>query len=202
MIMKAEDQLTNEKSLDIIRQMIENARQRVTDDGVSWLFWGSMIFLASIATYFFILFDYPNVFLGWNIFAVITIIVLSYQFIRPKKKNVRTYVDDLLRLFSLGFIICMFTIIISVNVAVSPNEGFGYFLMIYAFLMLLQGGALSFRPLLIGAGVNWAGAIAIFINHDFKYDMLITAAAVLIGYIIPGLILHRRARATKTANQS
>ncbi len=41
---------------------------------------------------------------------------------------------------------------------------------------------------MIGAAVNWAGAIAMFINKDFKYDMLIMAAAVLIGYIIPGLL--------------
>lgn len=62
--------------------------------------------------------------------------------------------------------------------------------MIYAFLMLIQGGAMKFKPLMIGAAVNWIGAIAIFLNQDFKYDMLITAAAVFIGYIIPGLLLR------------
>jgi hypothetical protein len=64
--------------------------------------------------------------------------------------------------------------------------------MLYAFLMLIQGGALKFRPLMIGAAVNWIGAIAIFVNKDFKYDMLITATAVFIGYIIPGLILRSK----------
>lgn len=78
------------------------------------------------------------------------------------------------------------------NVLKNVNSGFGYLLMLYAFLMLIQGGALKFRPLLIGAAVNWIGAIAIFINEDFKYDMLISAAAVFIGYIIPGLVLRSK----------
>ena len=47
---------------------------------------------------------------------------------------------------------------------------------------------------MIGAVVNWVGAIAMFINKDFKYDMLIMAAAVLIGYIIPGLLLWLKYR--------
>ncbi len=94
-----------------------------------------------------------------------------------------------MKLVDISFIISMFTIIISMNVAVKPNEGFGFFLMIFASLMLIQGGAVKSRSLMVGAAVNWAGAIAIFINKDFKYDMLIMAGAVLIGYIIPGILL-------------
>lgn len=195
--MPTEEQLTNEKSLDLIRHMIDAAKQKVTDNGVGWLLWGTMIFLASLSTYFLILYSYADIFLGWNIFGIITVVLLSYQFLRPKKKAVRTYVDDLLRLFDLGFIICMFTIILSINISVKANDGFGYFLMIYAFLMLIQGGVLQFTPLKVGAAVNWAGAIAIFINKDFKYDMLITAGAVLVGYIIPGLMLLYRAKSGK-----
>jgi Flp pilus assembly protein TadB len=62
--------------------------------------------------------------------------------------------------------------------------------MVYAFLMLIQGGALKFKPLFIGAVINWAGAVVMFYVKDLKYDMLITAAAVFIGYIIPGLMLR------------
>lgn len=199
--MQTEEQLSNEKSLDLIRQMIDAAKQKVTDNGVGWLLWGTMIFLASLSTYFLMLVNSPHLFLGWNIFGFVTIPLLCYQLLRPKKKVVRTYVGDLLRLFDLGFIICMFTIILSINISVRPNEGFGYFLMIYAFLMLIQGGVLQFTPLKIGAAVNWAGAIAIFICKDFKYDMLITAAAVLMGYIIPGIILLSRSKAAKARSQ-
>ena len=60
--------------------------------------------------------------------------------------------------------------------------------------MLVKGGALKSRALMIGAAVNWAGALAIFVNKEFRYDMLIMAGAVLAGYIIPGLLLRNQYR--------
>ena len=187
--MENDQSLSKEKSLEIIQQMINQAKSNITDNGLGWLLWGTMIFLASLLTYFFIYTNADNIFLGWNFFGIITIILLSYEFFKPKKEKVRTYVDDLLRLVDIGFTICLFTVIFSINFAENPNAGFGFFLMIFAFQMLLKGGAVKSRSLMIGAAVNWAGAIAMFINKDFKYDMLIMAAAVLIGYIIPGLLL-------------
>ena len=155
-----------------------------------------MIIFASVSTFVFIQTGAKDIFLGWNIFGIFTIVMLSYDMFKPKRKTVRTYISDLLRLVDIGFIACIFTIIFSINVAVDPNSGFGFFLMIFAFLMLIKGGAVKSRSLMIGAAVNWAGAIAMFLNKDFKYDMLIMAAAVLIGYIVPGFLLwqqHRRA---------
>jgi hypothetical protein len=187
-----EKQLTEHESFALINQMISKAKNEITDNGFGWLLWGGMIFLASISTYFIIEFnlDVP-LFLGWNIFGLIAIPLMIYDVIREKKRvRTRTYVDELLYLFGVGFTICIFIIILSMNVSVDPNEGFAFFLMVYGFLMLIQGGAIRFRPLLIGAMINWAGAIAIFFNKEFKYDMLITAAAVFIGYIIPGLMLR------------
>ena len=192
--MSNDQQLSNEKSLEIIHQMINQAKTNITDNGLSWLLWGIMIFLASLSTYFFLYIGSDNIFLGWNIFGIVTIILLLYDIFRPKKKLVSTYVSDLMKLVDIGFIICLFTIIFSINVAVGANGGFGFFLMIFAFMMLIKGGAIKSRSLMIGAVVNWAGAIAMFINKEFKYDMLIMAAAVLIGYIIPGILLWRQYR--------
>lgn len=193
MIME-EKPLSEKESFDIIYQMIGNARNNITDNGFGWLLWGSMIFLAAMSTFIFIQTGYKNIYIGWNIFGIISLILLAYNIARPKKKGlVRTYVDDLLRLFDIGFAFFLFTIIFSINAgAVAPAGGFAYFLMIYAFLMLIQGGALKFVPLTVGAVVNWLGAIAIFILKDFKYAMLITAAAVLAGYILPGIILWKK----------
>ncbi|MBP9099025.1 MAG: hypothetical protein KBF74_09440 [Ferruginibacter sp.] len=198
--MAKDQQMTNQQSLEIIQQMIAQAKTNITDSGFGWLLWGTMIFLTCISTYIFIDIGSENIFLGWNIFGLITVILLTYDIIKHKKKQARTYVDDLLKLVDIGFIICLFTIIISINVAVSPNSGFGFFLMIFAFLMLIKGGVVKSNSLIIGAVVNWAGAIAIFINKEFRYDMLIMAAAVLIGYIIPGLQLRSKYRKSIPGN--
>jgi len=199
--MQNDQQLTREKSLEIIQQMINQAKTNITDNGMGWLLWGTMIFLASLSTYFFLDIGAENIFLGWNIFGAVTIVLLIYDIVKPGKKTVRTYVDDLLRVVNIGFFICLFIIILSINISVSPNSGFGFFLMIFAFLMLIKGGAIKSRSLMIGAAVNWAGAIAIFINKEFKYDMLIMAGAVLIGYIIPGLLLWLQYRRSTINNK-
>lgn len=200
--MSNDQPLSNEKSLEIIHQMINQAKTNITDSGLGWLLWGTMIFLASLSTYFFIYLGSDNIFLGWNIFGVITIVLLTYEILKPKRKPVRTYVDDLLRLVDIGFILCLFTVIFSINVAVSPNSGFGFFLMIFACQILIKGGAIRSRSLQVGAAVNWAGAIAIFLNKEFKYDMLIMAAAVLIGYIIPGLLLRAQYKKQQTQSKT
>jgi hypothetical protein len=188
-----EKELSGQESLQLIQSMIQAARQEVRDNGWGWLFWGWMIFLAAISTFFIIEFDAGNVFLPWNIFGICAIVLMVYGLVKPRPKGrVKTYVDDLLRYFDIGFTICIFLIIFSINVGVKPNYGFGYFLMVYGFLMLIQSGLLKFRPLLTGAMVNWLGAAGIFLNPVFKYDMLITAAAVLIGYIIPGYLLRAK----------
>jgi hypothetical protein len=187
-----EKPLTQQESLALINQMIRKAKNEASDNGLGWLLWGVMIFLASISTYVILQFNLNvNAFMGWNVFGLIGIPIMAYNLIRNKRAvKTRTYVDELLYLFDVGFAICLFVIILSMNIHVDPSDGFAYLLMVYAFLMLIQGGALKFKPLFIGAVINWAGAVVMFYVKDLKYDMLITAAAVFIGYIIPGLMLR------------
>lgn len=183
------EQLSTEKSLELIQQMISQAKNNITDNGLGWLVWGTMIFLSALSTYIFIYTSSDHIFLGWNIFGLITIILLTYDLFKPKQKKVSTYIDDLLRLVDIGFIISLFITILAINISVIPSSGFAFFLVIFAFFLLLKGGAVKSRSLMTGAVVNWAGAIAMFFVKEFKYDMLIMAAAVLLGFIIPGLIL-------------
>ena len=189
-----EKQLTGHESLALINEMISKAKHEIKDNGAGWLLWGGMIFLAAMTTYVIIQFQLDiDLYIGWNVFGIIAIPLLIYSLVKGKKKpGTRTYVDEMLHYFDIGFTICLFIVIISINIANNPGVGFGYFLMVYAFLMLIQGAALRFRPLFIGAIINWAGAIGIFVVEQFKYDMLITAAAVFAGYIIPGLLLRNQ----------
>jgi len=178
--------------MEIINQMITQAKTNITDNGLSWLLWGSMLFLTSLATFCFITIGAENIFLGWNIFGLVTIVLLAYGIFKPRKKLVKTYIGELMKLVDIGFVISIFTVIFAMNIAVSPNSGFGFLLMVFSFFMLVKGGAAKSKVLMLGALVNWAGAIAMFINKDFRYDMLIMAIAIFIGYIIPGIIMWRQ----------
>ena len=187
--MANDQQLSNEKSLEIIHQMINQAKENISDSGLSWLLWGTMLMLASVSTFIFINTGSANLFLGWNVFGAVTIVLLAYDALKPRKKKVKTYMDELMMMVDIGFFVCIFVIILSINISVTPGNGFGYMLMVFAFLMLIKGSAAKSKALIVGAVVNWIGAIGIFLNKEFKYDMLIMAGAVLVGYIIPGTLL-------------
>ncbi|MBS1734720.1 MAG: hypothetical protein JST02_15620 [Bacteroidetes bacterium] len=196
--MRKEEPLSGEQSMQIIHQMISQAKNNYSENGVSWLLWGILLFLASMSTYIFIDIKASDIFMGWNIFGVASIILLLYRvFSKPLKKQVKTYVDDLMKMVDLGFIACMGIVILAINInAVSPRAGFCFLLMLFAFLMIIKGGAIRSRSLQVGAVVNWLGALGILLVPEFKHVMLIVAAAVLTGYIIPGILLMRKYKTT------
>ncbi|MFN8247529.1 MAG: hypothetical protein U0T68_01110 [Ferruginibacter sp.] len=196
--MRKEEPLSGEQSMQIIHQMISQAKNNYSENGVSWLLWGILLFLASMSTYVFIDIKASDIFMGWNIFGIASIALLLYRvFSKPLKKQVKTYVDDLMKMVDLGFIACMGIVILAINInAVSPRAGFCFLLMLFAFLMIIKGGAIRSRSLQVGAVVNWLGALGILLVPEFKHVMLIVAAAVLTGYIIPGILLMRKYKTT------
>ena len=196
--MRKEEPLSGEQSMQIIHQMISQAKNNYSENGVSWLLWGILLFLASMSTYVFIDIKASDIFMGWNIFEIASIALLLYRvFSKPLKKQVKTYVDDLMKMVDLGFIACMGIVILAINInAVSPRAGFCFLLMLFAFLMIIKGGAIRSRSLQVGAVVNWLGALGILLVPEFRHVMLIVAAAVLTGYIIPGILLMRKYKTT------
>jgi hypothetical protein len=84
-------------------------------------------------------------------------------------------------------------IIISMNVGVPPVKGFSLLLGLYGFWILVYGAALDFKPSIMGAYLTWGfGFAGLFLENDqFDITMLLHAAAVLLGYIIPGHIANR-----------
>jgi hypothetical protein len=76
---------------------------------------------------------------------------------------------------------------------------FGFYFVLYAFWMYIHGSATGFKPLIAGAFFNWAAALGIFFLTDFRHIMIISAVAVLAGYIIPGYIQRHQYNKSVTA---
>ena len=71
-------------------------------------------------------------------------------------------------------------------------------LMVYGLWLFISGGAIKFKPLIIGGIINWLiGIISFFVPFDLQ--LLLLAAAVLLGYIIPGYMLKAKFQKLKTA---
>jgi hypothetical protein len=191
--MQDNKEMTQQESLMIIQQMIQTAKQEQKDDGRGWIIWGWMLFLASILTVINSYYNWVNNFFFWNAIGLLTIpLMLVERFLMKKTGKVKTYTATLFEKLNTGFFICILFIIVSMNIGVSPVKGFALLIGLYGFWILIYGAALDFKPSIIAAYIVWAfGAIALF-QIDFNTVMLLHAAAVLCGYIIPGHVANIR----------
>jgi Flp pilus assembly protein TadB len=186
-----EKNLSEEESLGLINQMIRVARDEHRESGEGWLIWGWLLFIASVLS---VVFSWSGMgrYIGFTWTAMLALGMVIYLFGHVRKqqmKKVKTYVQELLDKLGTAFFVSLFLMIAASNIRGDQSFGFGYYYILYAFWMYIHGSAIRFKPLLVGALVNWAAAIAIFLIKDFSYDMIVSAIAVLVGYLIPGYML-------------
>jgi hypothetical protein len=190
-----EKKLTEHESLQIIQNMIEVAKQEHRESGAGWLIWGWLLFIASI-TSAILMYLNEGKYIAWvwtTMLITGMIIYVIARFMSSRVTGAKTYMGELLDKLGNGFFISLFIIIAASSISHS-TFAFGYYYILYAFWMFIYGSALRFRPLIVGAFVNWAAALAIFIIDDFMYDMIVSAVAILVGYLIPGYILRAEFR--------
>lgn len=197
-----EKQISGQESLAIIQQMINTAKKEQKDNGMGWIIWGWLLFLASVLTWVNIKLQWQKTWFFWNLFGALTLVVLLYQVIRysffRRKDKVRTYMKDLFEKLNVGFFIQLFFVILAMNLGVSPLKGFAILIGTYGFWILIYGALLDFKPSIIGAFVTWAFGIGALFAESFEQTMILHGAAVLFGYIIPGHIAYKEFKKLST----
>jgi len=191
---KDDEQLSHEQSLGLIEQMIAAAKNEHQEKGDGWLIWGWLLFIASTTSIACMLLKQTNI-IRW-IWTGMLFVGLAIGFVlslrRKRTGVVTTYVQELLRKLGTGFFISLF-LMIAASFFTKSNMAFGYYYILYAFWMFIHGSAIRFRPLIVGAFVNWLAALAIFYTSDnFLHVMIISSIAILCGYLIPGYMLRRQ----------
>jgi len=192
--MQEEKQLTQQESFLIIQQMIETAKHEQKDNGKGWIIWGWQLFFASVLMVINLKTHWVSTYFFWNIFGGISLLfllysVLKYLFFKPRER-VKTYTRDIFQRLNIGFFTSLMFIIVAINVGIDPKIGFPLLINLYGFWVLIYGTALNFKPSVIGAFVTWALGFAGLFVKTFEWVMIIHAAAVLCGYIIPGHIAN------------
>lgn len=184
--------MTGEDSLKIIQQMIEVAKDEQHDRGDGWLIWGWILFSVSVISAIFIKTGMGR-YIGtaWTAALVLGLVIyfLGHFIVKKKKELSKTYVKDILDRIGTGFFISLF-VLVAASFLTNSISAFGYYYVLYAFWMFIYGSVLKFRPLIYGAVINWIAAISIFMIKDFFFIMVISAVAILLGYIIPGYLLR------------
>ena len=190
--------LSSQDSLKLIEQMIGRARAEEKDSGRGWIIWGWLLFLASLVQYFMIRAgnrqDGSKV---WMIFGIMAILLALYEvvgknYISRKSIRVKTYTNELVNRLGIAFFISLLIMVYGNSQTGTNLTGvnFGYLLLLYGFWMFIHGSVFRYRLLIIGAIINWAGAVVIFYFMESlgAEVLLVHAFCVALGYLLPGHI--------------
>lgn len=194
--MESNQPLTEAESLALIHKMIHSAKRQFEDNGFLYLLWGWFVFIACISNYILLKINFEYNWIGWMILMPLGgVISFFYGRKESKKQQYKSYLDEVMMYVLGSFLFSLFFVLFFMNKL--GLETYPMVMVVYGIWLFISGGAMKFRPLIIGGIINWALAcISMFVN--FESQLILLSAAVLFGYIVPGYML--RSKFTKENN--
>jgi hypothetical protein len=201
--------MSEQESLALITQMINRAKEAYYSTGLDAIMWGTVIAICSLVRLSEIHFGYR---LPFDIYLLTVVAVIPQIFIvikEKKEKKVKTYDDAFIGYLWLGFGISIFLLILIINNVFnewgawtdkykdiggesSPHSFYEFvaplFLMLYGMPTFVTGAACKFKPMLFGGIFCWVCSIAA-IYTSIKVDLILTALAAIIAWLIPGILI-------------
>ena len=179
-----------EQSLQVIQTMIQKTRSSVADNSFYFLLWGWLVFIGALLQYVLVVFVKSQANgAAWNV-MFIGFIVSIIRRSRQKPRRVKTYVDEGLANIWLCILLVQLLIVFVFFRRGDWAHCYTFFVLLYSVGCFLTGRLLKFAPLIWGAVTCWA-LVILMTYVDVTANMLLTAAAVLFSYIIPGYLLRR-----------
>ncbi|MEO7307826.1 MAG: hypothetical protein ABIR78_03720 [Ferruginibacter sp.] len=179
-------------SLLLIDSMINQAKNRFSENGFLYLLWGWLILFCSIAHFVILklqLFKHPEVI--WASCWLAVIFQVIYLVRTKKKEIVKTYSEEIINYIWISFGISMFIL----SFILGKSQGWEYlyslFLLLYGIPTFLSGVVMQFKPLKTGGITCWVLAIiSTFILP--VYGLLLLAVAMIVAWIVPGYLLRKK----------
>lgn len=195
-----EDKLiSGQESLDIINQMIGEAKRSYITTGLASIVWGTLIVICSLTTWVQIHFQFRIGFDIWLLLLVALVIQMIVSFKQGNQKAFRTRLEGTINAVWTTFGVCIMLISIYQNVVPKvPNTIFLY-LVLYGMPTFITGMAVKFKPMIFGGLVCWALSI-VSLFTSFEVNVLLMAISGLAAWFIPGVILWNAYKGQKKTN--
>lgn len=185
--MENEQPINEQDSLRIIHEMIASAKNDVKGESFIFLLWGYLVFIASITQFILVQMQIEHNDYVWFLMPLGGVITAIYFMRKKKTEKIKTHVSELLKYVWIAFGVAMSIIMFSHSF--TSDQLLPTIMTLYGIGLFISGGALQFKPLIIGGIFCWVCAFAGF-QVEVIYQLLIISAAVLGGYIIPGHLLQ------------
>lgn len=188
--MEKEKSLKTEESLAIITSMINQAKGNVAQSRFYIIFWGWLVLIMSLGHFFLAVFtNYPYPFAVWSLSIIGIIVSFVYGYRASRQRKLTTFADTVYKQVWFSFIAIYFVL-----VAFMPRYNFYITPMILLFASMatyLSGVILKFTPYRWGGFWIFTMAIVAFLLPS-DWQPLASAAAVLLGYLIPGYMIKEQ----------
>jgi len=191
--MEDKNKLSSQESLDIILKMVSQAKVNFRQSSFHLLLWGWLVLAASLGHFLLLKFSaaaQPE--MAWFLMIPGVFVSMIYGFREGRREKVSTYADRIYMWTWMSFLISMFLL----QFLMFEDEGrimMIVILVLCGYATFLSGQILQFRPLLVGGILFWVFSILAFWLSN-EYNLLVMAASVLTGYLIPGHLLRRKIR--------
>jgi hypothetical protein len=190
-IIMEDEKITPQDSIRIIQAMIDSAKNTVADKSFYFLLWGWLVFVGCVAQYILkVVFLYPYHPLVWTI-VLVGFVISTWRGAKERKvQRVRSYVDANLDYLWIG-IVGAYILVDFTFARIGWRNCFTFYMLLYALGTFVTGMAIKFRPLVWGAVSCWIMAfISLYLSFDL--NILLSALAILVSYIIPGYLLQKK----------
>jgi hypothetical protein len=186
------DNFSPKESLQLIDSMINQAKNRFSENGFLYLLWGWMVLGCSVGHFILIklrLFKHPEII--WISCWLVAIYQIIYLVRRGKKATVKTYSENIIGYVWMTFGITMGVVSFIVTKTQSSDLINSLALVLYGIPTFLSGVVMRFKALKLGGIICWSLAvISVFVQP--VYILLLLAAAVIAAWIIPGYLLKAK----------
>lgn len=189
-----EKELSPKESLQLINNMIAEAKQSFMNFSFYFLMWGWLLFFAGIAEYCLqYIVQFEHSYIGWPIVGIVGGIIAGIKGAKEgQEAGGMGYIDRVFSFLWSGFVITLILLILSVTVqGGNPNA---YVMLLTGLPTFVSGGVMKFKPLIIGGIMFWVIAlVSVFLLP--QYSALLFSLAIICGYIIPGYMLKKQENA-------
>jgi hypothetical protein len=187
--METNENTTGQESLKIINEMIETAKNSVSDNSFHYLLWGWLVFIASGVDYFLLTVKhYPSHWIAWPfLMGLGGVAAFLYFIFQKRKETVKTYFGTFLGYTWFSVLVALF-LTAFVGARFGDRAAYPVIMIIYGMGLFVSGKTFRFIPLVVGSICCWVCAmVACYVTFDIQ--LILLAVSVLSGYIIPGHIL-------------
>ncbi len=189
--------LTPQESLELIGRYILNYRNNLRHNSYFFLLWGWLVIIASVTHFIAIEYmlhmgklSYQGMvaFVNWGGFTLAGMIFSSKYSRRLSAREkshspIEKYISTLWRTMAFAIILEVFLVFRAHYYFPIP-----FILTLVGLATIVTGVTIKFRPLVIGGLSFFAFAVvSSFFNNE--YQLLVNAAALICGYLIPGYLL-------------